>query len=475
MSLKDLSTGLTKKVDPSDSRFWSVNPDAPANYESLAGGNVEPYRPAEPAAPSVVYNPDGTRSEVDKYWENNKPLSAEQYKTQDQTTKDDYARKMQGAISSIDNMYVSILQRANQQGANRLGSANVMNALSGQRGSASGAANVADAEQANLNDIRGIENEKLAKIEGIRGNYNKDLQEELRYQNGLRESNTDKWLEYMSGAEDKKKLKSKEMRTQLIGANIKITDIPEDQLAEMAESAGYSVDQFKLLYETERKQNERAFADEELAKLAKLEKDEAELAKTKAETEKLQNEGQLTEKDLLNKGYVYVSTPAERDKLKAQGYVMIQLNGRTYAKPGELSTYEAKKQIDAKYKKSSGGNNVSNNYDTAKAELESTKGDGKKDTYWNTDVYKRLRSQAKDKSSFDKTFGYNLNPNDTGAKPFIPAITLKTETDKYNFSNIPTDIYQEIIDNAKAGADYTSLLSAYSDVDPELIKKILSE
>jgi len=59
--------------------------------------------------------------------------------------------------------------------------------------------------------------------------------------------------------------------------------------------------------------------------------------------------------DLALKGYTYVATPAERDKLRAQGYEIITQNGRTYAKPGELSIYEAKKKIDAQYKTGGGG------------------------------------------------------------------------------------------------------------------------
>ena len=54
----------------------------------------------------------------------------------------------------------------------------------------------------------------------------------------------------------------------------------------------------------------------------------------------------------IPEGFNYVSTPAERDRLKAEGYEIMQIEGRTYAKAPELTdleTYEAKKKIDAKY------------------------------------------------------------------------------------------------------------------------------
>jgi hypothetical protein len=61
---------------------------------------------------------------------------------------------------------------------------------------------------------------------------------------------------------------------------------------------------------------------------------------------------------LASAGWKYVSTPAERDSLIKQGYEITQSGGRTYAKlPGmtELEEYEAKKQIEARYSTTGGG------------------------------------------------------------------------------------------------------------------------
>lgn len=61
-----------------------------------------------------------------------------------------------------------------------------------------------------------------------------------------------------------------------------------------------------------------------------------------------------------SEGWQYVGTPQERDQLISQGYEITQSGGRTYARKPEMSAlelYEAKKQIDQKYKTPSGGTN----------------------------------------------------------------------------------------------------------------------
>jgi hypothetical protein len=235
------------------------------------------------------YNPDGSRtpktpSVVDNYWAGNKPKTAEEIAAADKITKDDFAKRQQDSINAIDNMYLSIISRANQQGQNRLGSANTINALSGQRGSASGAANVDNVISANNADLKGIQAEKDAKVAEIMGKYTKDMQEELRYQNDLRQKNTDAWLSYMGSKESENKLNSKAMRADLLKSGVKIEEVSPEQLQKMAEAGGYSVDLFKSIYERERKQQEQASVDAELERLAKLENQQADTEYKKAQT-----------------------------------------------------------------------------------------------------------------------------------------------------------------------------------------------
>lgn len=280
------------------------------------------YRPNPSTSnPSIVYNPDGTRSAIDQYWDTNNPTAtAANFATTQEQTKNDFMKRQQDAINSVDNMYVSILSRANEKNANRLGSTNVINALSGQRGSASGAANVDTIMGANNADIEGIQKEKGAKIAEVMGRYTKDMQDELRYQNELRQADTEKWLTYMGSKETENKLNSKAMRADLLKSNIKIEDIAPDQLQKMAEAGGYSVDLFKSIYESERKTQEKASVDAEAEKLSKLEMDKANLTKTNAEIEKLKSDSKNAGKDFqVVNGEIWMTDKTTRTSQKVGG------------------------------------------------------------------------------------------------------------------------------------------------------------
>ena len=99
--------------------------------------------------------------------------------------------------------------------------------------------------------------------------------------------------------------------------------------------------------------------------------------------------------------------------------------------------------------------NTKDNYDVIKNTLEKSKGS---DGFINSDVYKRERSVAKDKTGFDKNFSHLLNPNDPSAKQFMTS-TQKTidwgepnpqtgKTPEQGFLDM--GISQEMIDMAKS-------------------------
>lgn len=284
--IKNKQSGLMMNITDQASK-------TPGSYDSNYWDPVgftapdSPTTPVEPK-PTVSYNPDGTRSltSVDQYWKDNPMQSQADFNKQQETTKADFASRQQQAIDSINNMYVGILAKADQSGQDRLGSTNVINALSGQRGSASGAANVDKTTQANDEIYKGILAEKQNKINAIMSQTYKDQTEELRYQNDLRRKNLDSYLAYLGNKETQNLTKSKAMRAELIANNIKIEDIAPDTLKQMAENAGYTVDQFRSLYESERKTKEKEFLNNETKRLADLEKTQAETAKIKNDATK---------------------------------------------------------------------------------------------------------------------------------------------------------------------------------------------
>ena len=59
--------------------------------------------------------------------------------------------------------------------------------------------------------------------------------------------------------------------------------------------------------------------------------------KTLEAQQKLGQDKVSQDQNMVDKGYQYVKTPAERDRLKNEGYQIVELGGRTYAKPQKLT------------------------------------------------------------------------------------------------------------------------------------------
>jgi hypothetical protein len=66
----------------------------------------------------------------------------------------------------------------------------------------------------------------------------------------------------------------------------------------------------------------------------------------------LQNKKETQDMQMLQAGYKYVSTPAELTALKKQGYDIVAMNGRSYAKQNEMDAYKEKALFDASIDKS---------------------------------------------------------------------------------------------------------------------------
>jgi hypothetical protein len=316
--------GTTTYYDDGTSSFDKsvVNPEGLTSQQMADKANA-PVTPIE-TKPAINYGTDGTRTltAADKFWADNPVSSNSDFKTQQDTTKEDFAKRQQDTIDSINNMYVGIISKADQTAKDKSGSANVINALSGQRGSASGDANVTKVNQANDSIMQGVLAEKQSKINTIMSNTYKDQTEELRYQNELRRKDLDSYLAYMGKKETENLTKSKEMRAALIKDNININDIAPDTLKQMADNAGYTVDQFKALYESERKTQEKAFLANEQKRLA-------DLAKTTAETSKLTSEA--NKDPLVAKGYIPLTGKNDLEGLTEND--IIRVGDKIYRKP----------------------------------------------------------------------------------------------------------------------------------------------
>lgn len=294
----------------------------------------------------VIYNNDGTRSVLDDLVEENKPESRAEYEARQKQTKQEYANMLRERVQAIENMYVGILAKADETGRDRLGSANVINALSNQRGTPTGARSVDDVNKYN-DEIRNRHlAEKADKIRTIMDENYKGQEEALVKERELREKDLDGYISYLGDKEKDKIAKSQKMRIDLISAGIKIEDIDPDTLKAMADAAGYSVDQFKVLYNADIKKKEQAFLQSEEKRISDLEKDRLGNEKLRQETDIKGN----TDKDMVEKGYFYLKTPTERDQLEKSGYEIVELNGRTYAKKSAALLLAEKKKVESSFK-----------------------------------------------------------------------------------------------------------------------------
>jgi len=365
--MADLISYRYKSSEPEGKYVHTIYDNDPRIKNLMSGGDVEFNRPIPPSTPpsSVVYNPDGTRSKVDQYYEKNAPMSEQDIARKEIETREEFLKRQQAAIDSINNMYVGIINRAKEENQGRLGSANTINALSGQRGTPSGSANIQKTEQKNRAVLDSIDAEKQNKITLIMDKYAKDLTDELKYQQQLRREDTQNWLDYMAGKEEKDKARGLAMRSDLITQRVSPDLITDDQWSQMADASGYSVDEFKALYNAEYKNSQDEWVKNEQDRLRQIQLDNQNIEKgnidiQNAKSAQAQQKAQF-DNDLKLKGFEYVSDPKKLKNLKADEIVKLtDPNGqeRIYKVPkgmSELELYEAKKQIDAKYKTSGGG------------------------------------------------------------------------------------------------------------------------
>lgn len=304
-----------------------------------------PVVTAQPS-PLVTYKPDGTRilsadeQALSDYYNQNKPVTQEEIAAREEQIRQRNLTEQQNAISGINAMYTNILNQVNQENKSRAGSAATITALAGERGSASGAASEARVAKAGEDIVKATETERQAKIDAILTNSRRQTDAELAQERELRTTDANKWLEYKAGEVERSKARALDLRKSFIASSIKPEEIDDKTYEQIAQAGGYTLDQAKSLYKAEYDNAQKSFLETERKRLAEIEKTTLENTKTKAETKKIEADtaAKSEENLLLNKGYTYVSTPAERDALKKQGRTIIERNGKTYVGPVNKNT-----------------------------------------------------------------------------------------------------------------------------------------
>ena len=276
--------------------------------------------------------------------------------TESQTTPDlnkirqDTLARYQAEIDAINSSYATKKAAERIQGQGRLGSAGAIQARRGLLGSDFGAAQTDTINQYNAELIDAIEQERLAKVSSIMSEANRYSQEEYDKKLEAKRLGAENYLKFIGESATRRRDNTAKMAAYLYQqGNYDI--LTPAELKQIADNLGVSVDTLKAVYADYAQAADAAKAEaqnkaikeqaELEAKQAGTEAQRVSTAKTLAEIEAMADKEKAdNELALLNKGYTYVATPAERDYLKKQGYSITTLNGRTYAKPPQTKTIQ---------------------------------------------------------------------------------------------------------------------------------------
>ena len=396
----------------------ATNPQGLTVAGMVAKGNETPVSATDTS--TIKYNQDGTRvltgaeKDIDDYFAGLKPKTPEQIAADEEKIRQDKLLQQNQAIDSINQMYNNLLSQINKDNESRLGSAASINALSGQRGSASGAANDSNVRAANQKIVSANEQERNAKVSQVRNDYQNKISEEITKARELRTADANSWIEYQSNTLERNKQRAVDLRKAFIAAGASPEELTEDDYKELATNSGYTIDQAKAIYKSEYDASIKSAVAAEEERLAKLEKTYAETDKINSETNKNSQENLM-----IDKGYTYISTPAERDAFKAQGKLTVEVNGKTYLVPSKMNTKVITK----------GNNQVLIDMDTGE-EIK------------------------------------NLGPKPAGAG----------SSDKnYTDTTIPGDLKSEILTNKQAGADLETLMVTYPEVSTKYLQSLFAD
>jgi hypothetical protein len=142
--------------------------------------------------------------------------------------------------------------------------------------------------------------------------------------------------------------------------------------------------------------------------------------------------------DLLKEGWTYVSTPAERDNLKSQGYQITQTGGRTYAK------------APVSIKRKTGGTTKNNISNQTKNQWTQTKAN---------ELYKKYING-----------GYSAQE----ALRRVNELTGYTvKGTNYTATNIPSDLKNDLMADVQSGHSEQDIINAYPEVSSSYIKSLI--
>ena len=264
--------------------------------------------------------------------ERNRQMEQSRVASQETVDEADIQRRMterfQAEIDATNRLYAEKAAEAKVAGIGRLGSSGAIQARRGLLGSDFGASQTNIVEQSNQKEQDMINAEKNAAISQIGAKIRDNSVAEAAAKRKAISEGADAYIKYLSDASVRKVSNSKDIIKALLASK----QVLDDSLADdLAAKLGMDKASFFQMY-----QEEKANADSAAA-IAATEAEKAQIAMDTSRAGLVEKQASATAAQ-VGKDYEYVSTPAQRDALKKQGYTEKIVNGKTYMKAPELTT-----------------------------------------------------------------------------------------------------------------------------------------
>jgi hypothetical protein len=250
--------------------------------------------------------------------------------------RQDMTARFQSEIDALNRVYAEKRREETIRGIGRLGEVGAIGARRGLLGSDFGASQETAQVSENVAAQNAIEAERmraesaiLSKIEGM-------VAQETGKRETAKAAGSKDYLAYLRGEDTAKQENVSKTITNILSSKVE----PSDTLyTEVSKRLGVTPELLKAEYQNQKANQEAAG----LAAQTEAEKAAAELAYKQAQTgeilgkpaaEAAKNVAEQL-KTAIAQGFEYVSTPAERDRLKSLGYSTQEINGKTYMKKPE--------------------------------------------------------------------------------------------------------------------------------------------
>lgn len=156
---------------------------------------------------------------------------------------------MQAQIDSTNNFYADQLRQAQIKGQGNLGSSTAIQARRGLLGSDFGAAQTEGVNQANTNVYNSIENEKQMRINELLSSAETSGIQRYKDERAAIESGLKSRIEYLKGAEERKKTGASDASAALIAGGYNIKDLTPEQVTAYAKGYGTTESAIKSAFD----------------------------------------------------------------------------------------------------------------------------------------------------------------------------------------------------------------------------------